>query len=164
MGRRRRWRSSPLTTCTPPWVIPATLLDTFIVSHTAMRYRSALIGFAVHAHRASHAPADRARLLTPRLYPVALEGARAQQLLPVDLRDRVAEDERQPALLQGGDVGPRGHRGLVLVVAASGHDQQRRGDQEAGDHGRTLSPVRGAPVSQLGSRYGEQAGRRAARA
>jgi uncharacterized protein len=32
-----------------PWVIPATLLDTFIVSYPAKRYQSALIGIAVHS-------------------------------------------------------------------------------------------------------------------
>ena len=32
-----------------PWVIPATLLDTFIVAYPAKRYRSALIGIAVHS-------------------------------------------------------------------------------------------------------------------
>jgi membrane protease YdiL (CAAX protease family) len=32
-----------------PWVIPATLLDTFIISYPAKRYRSALIGIAVHS-------------------------------------------------------------------------------------------------------------------
>ena len=32
-----------------PWVIPATLLDTFIISYPSKRYRSALIGIAVHS-------------------------------------------------------------------------------------------------------------------
>jgi membrane protease YdiL (CAAX protease family) len=32
-----------------PWVIPATLLDTFILAYPAKRYRSALIGIAVHS-------------------------------------------------------------------------------------------------------------------
>jgi uncharacterized protein len=32
-----------------PWVIPATLLDTFIIAYPAKRYRSALIGIAVHS-------------------------------------------------------------------------------------------------------------------
>jgi membrane protease YdiL (CAAX protease family) len=32
-----------------PWVIPATLLDTFIISYPARRYRSALIGIVVHS-------------------------------------------------------------------------------------------------------------------
>ena len=32
-----------------PWAIPATLLDTFIVSYPAKRYRSAWIGIAVHS-------------------------------------------------------------------------------------------------------------------
>ena len=32
-----------------PWVIPATLLDTFIVAYPSKRYRSALIGIAVHS-------------------------------------------------------------------------------------------------------------------
>ena len=32
-----------------PWVIPATLLDSFIVAYPAKRYRSALIGIAVHS-------------------------------------------------------------------------------------------------------------------
>jgi CAAX protease family protein len=32
-----------------PWVIPATLLDTFIVSYPAKRYRSAWIGIVVHS-------------------------------------------------------------------------------------------------------------------
>ncbi len=32
-----------------PWVIPATLLDTFIISYPAKRYRSAWIGIAVHS-------------------------------------------------------------------------------------------------------------------
>jgi membrane protease YdiL (CAAX protease family) len=32
-----------------PWVIPAALLDTFIISYPAKRYRSALIGIAVHS-------------------------------------------------------------------------------------------------------------------
>ena len=32
-----------------PWVIPTTLLDTFILSYPAKRYRSALIGIAVHS-------------------------------------------------------------------------------------------------------------------
>ena len=32
-----------------PWVIPATVLDSFILSYPAKRYRSALIGIAVHS-------------------------------------------------------------------------------------------------------------------
>ena len=32
-----------------PWVIPATLLDTFIISYPSRRYRSALIGIVVHS-------------------------------------------------------------------------------------------------------------------
>jgi membrane protease YdiL (CAAX protease family) len=32
-----------------PWVIPAALLDTFIIAYPARRYRSALIGIAVHS-------------------------------------------------------------------------------------------------------------------
>ena len=32
-----------------PWVIPTTLLDTFILSGPSKRYRSALIGIAVHS-------------------------------------------------------------------------------------------------------------------
>ncbi len=32
-----------------PWAIPATLLDTFIISYPAKRYRSSLIGIAVHS-------------------------------------------------------------------------------------------------------------------
>ncbi|HEX3562818.1 MAG TPA: CPBP family intramembrane glutamic endopeptidase [Solirubrobacterales bacterium] len=32
-----------------PWVIPAALLDTFIISDPSKRYRSALIGIAVHS-------------------------------------------------------------------------------------------------------------------
>ena len=32
-----------------PWVIPSTLLDTFIVAYPSKRYRSALIGIAVHS-------------------------------------------------------------------------------------------------------------------
>ena len=32
-----------------PWVIPATLLDTFIISYPAKRYRSTWIGIAVHS-------------------------------------------------------------------------------------------------------------------
>lgn len=32
-----------------PWVIPAALLDTFIVAYPSKRYRSALIGVAVHS-------------------------------------------------------------------------------------------------------------------
>ena len=32
-----------------PWAIPATLLDTFILSYPSKRYRSALIGIAVHS-------------------------------------------------------------------------------------------------------------------
>lgn len=32
-----------------PWAIPATFLDSFIVSYPARRYRSALIGIAVHS-------------------------------------------------------------------------------------------------------------------
>ena len=32
-----------------PWVIPSTLLDSFIVAYPAKRYRSALIGIAVHS-------------------------------------------------------------------------------------------------------------------
>jgi uncharacterized protein len=32
-----------------PWVIPAGLLDTFIISYPSKRYRSALIGIAVHS-------------------------------------------------------------------------------------------------------------------
>lgn len=32
-----------------PWVIPATLLDTFIIAYPSKRYRSALIGIAVHS-------------------------------------------------------------------------------------------------------------------
>ena len=32
-----------------PWVIPASLLDTFIISYPAKRYRSAWIGIVVHS-------------------------------------------------------------------------------------------------------------------
>jgi membrane protease YdiL (CAAX protease family) len=32
-----------------PWAIPATLLDTFIISYPSKRYRSALVGIAVHS-------------------------------------------------------------------------------------------------------------------
>ena len=32
-----------------PWVIPAALLDTFIVAGPSKRYRSALVGIAVHS-------------------------------------------------------------------------------------------------------------------
>ena len=32
-----------------PWVIPAGLLDTFIIAYPSKRYRSALIGIAVHS-------------------------------------------------------------------------------------------------------------------
>jgi membrane protease YdiL (CAAX protease family) len=32
-----------------PWVIPVTLLDTFIVAGPSKRYRSALVGIAVHS-------------------------------------------------------------------------------------------------------------------
>lgn len=32
-----------------PWVMPATLLDTFIIAYPSKRYRSALIGIAVHS-------------------------------------------------------------------------------------------------------------------
>jgi uncharacterized protein len=32
-----------------PWVIPATLLDAFIIAYPSKRYRSALIGIAVHS-------------------------------------------------------------------------------------------------------------------
>jgi uncharacterized protein len=32
-----------------PWVIPATLLDTFIIAYPAKRYRSAWIGIVVHS-------------------------------------------------------------------------------------------------------------------
>jgi CAAX protease family protein len=32
-----------------PWVIPATLLDTFIIAYPSKRYRSALIGIIVHS-------------------------------------------------------------------------------------------------------------------
>ena len=32
-----------------PWVIPATLLDTFILAYPTKRYRSAWIGIAVHS-------------------------------------------------------------------------------------------------------------------
>jgi len=32
-----------------PWVIPTTLLDTFILSYPSKRYRSALVGIAVHS-------------------------------------------------------------------------------------------------------------------
>jgi membrane protease YdiL (CAAX protease family) len=32
-----------------PWVIPATLLDTFVIAYPAKRYRSAWIGIAVHS-------------------------------------------------------------------------------------------------------------------
>jgi uncharacterized protein len=32
-----------------PWVIPTTLLDAFILSYPSKRYRSALIGIAVHS-------------------------------------------------------------------------------------------------------------------
>ncbi len=32
-----------------PWVIPAALLDTFIISYPAKRYRSAVIGIVVHS-------------------------------------------------------------------------------------------------------------------
>jgi len=32
-----------------PWVIPTTLLDTFIIAYPAKRYRSAWIGIAVHS-------------------------------------------------------------------------------------------------------------------
>jgi membrane protease YdiL (CAAX protease family) len=32
-----------------PWVIPATLLDTFLLAYPSKRYRSALVGIAVHS-------------------------------------------------------------------------------------------------------------------
>ena len=32
-----------------PWAMPATLLDTFILSYSSKRYRSALVGIAVHS-------------------------------------------------------------------------------------------------------------------
>jgi len=32
-----------------PWAIPVNLLDTFILSYPSRRYRSALIGIAVHS-------------------------------------------------------------------------------------------------------------------
>ena len=32
-----------------PWVIPSTLLDAFLVVYPSRRYRSALIGIAVHS-------------------------------------------------------------------------------------------------------------------
>jgi hypothetical protein len=32
-----------------PWAIPAALLDTFILAYPSKRYRSALIGIAVHS-------------------------------------------------------------------------------------------------------------------
>jgi uncharacterized protein len=32
-----------------PWVMPATLLDTFILAYPTKRYRSAWIGIAVHS-------------------------------------------------------------------------------------------------------------------
>ena len=32
-----------------PWVMPAALLDSFIVAYPSKRYRSALIGIAVHS-------------------------------------------------------------------------------------------------------------------
>ena len=32
-----------------PWAMPATLLDTFIISYPSKRYRSALVGIAVHS-------------------------------------------------------------------------------------------------------------------
>jgi hypothetical protein len=32
-----------------PWVIPASLLDTFILAYPSKRYRSAWIGIAVHS-------------------------------------------------------------------------------------------------------------------
>ena len=32
-----------------PWVIPTALLDTFILAYPSKRYRSALIGIAVHS-------------------------------------------------------------------------------------------------------------------
>ena len=32
-----------------PWVMPATLLDTFIISYPSKRYRSALVGIVVHS-------------------------------------------------------------------------------------------------------------------
>ena len=32
-----------------PWAIPGALLDTFIVAYPAKRYRSALVGIAVHS-------------------------------------------------------------------------------------------------------------------
>ena len=32
-----------------PWAIPIALLDTFILAHPSKRYRSALVGIAVHS-------------------------------------------------------------------------------------------------------------------
>jgi hypothetical protein len=32
-----------------PWAIPTALLDTFILAYPSKRYRSALIGIAVHS-------------------------------------------------------------------------------------------------------------------
>ena len=32
-----------------PWAIPATLIDTFLISYPSRRYRSAWIGIAVHS-------------------------------------------------------------------------------------------------------------------
>ena len=32
-----------------PWIIPSALLDTFIIAYPSKRYRSALIGIAVHS-------------------------------------------------------------------------------------------------------------------
>ena len=45
-----------------PWVIPTTLLDTFILSYPSKRYRSALIGIAVHSAQSIARARARARV------------------------------------------------------------------------------------------------------
>ncbi|MFL5830954.1 MAG: CPBP family intramembrane glutamic endopeptidase [Solirubrobacteraceae bacterium] len=41
-----------------PWVIPATLLDTFIIAYPSRRYRSAWIGIAIHSSQTSSSPSS----------------------------------------------------------------------------------------------------------
>lgn len=50
---RRDWVANGILFATyhlhMPWAIPAALLDTFALSYPSRRYRSALIGIAVHS-------------------------------------------------------------------------------------------------------------------
>ncbi len=57
-----------------PWVIPAGLLDTFIIAYPSKRYRSALIGIAVHSAQSVFFPAG----ALPGAQRLATPGSRAQ--------------------------------------------------------------------------------------